>query len=355
MPIVLEAQNLTKTYAGNSSPSLRNFALEVEEGQIAALLGESGSGKTTALRIIAGFENAEQGSVIINNKLMADRNTSTEPYERGTGIMFQDYALFPHKTVWKNITFGLHRLTKQKQQQAAENALQLTGLKGFENRYPHQLSGGQRQRVALARALAPAPQVLLMDEPFSNIDTMKKMQIREEIKSILKTAKATAVFVTHDTKDAMAIADTVTMLREGAVLQKGTPAEIYRHPVNEYTARFFGKVNVFQATITDRNTVNSEAGILKTVTDTSDFKHDKVKVTIRPNAFSVHTKPRPGAIPVKVQKHIFLGEYTELICKSSIPDKKPVEILVHINPELKISEIQLYLTVNQNDVWVMEA
>src|SRR5690606_31063374 len=157
MSIILETKNLTKRYPGNKYRSLENVNLQVEEGQITALLGESGCGKTTALRIIAGFEYAEKGTVIIKNRIVADESTFVEPNKRGIGVVFQDYALFPHKTVIKNITFGVQSLPRNEQSSIAENMLALTGLSGYEYRYPHQLSGGQRQRVALARALAPNP------------------------------------------------------------------------------------------------------------------------------------------------------------------------------------------------------
>lgn len=352
MSTILETKNLTKTYPGNKYQSLMDFNLQVEEGQITALLGESGCGKTTALRVIAGFEHAEKGEVIINNRIMADESTFVEPNKRGVGIVFQDYALFPHKTVWNNITFGLQKMSKKEQQQTAEKVLELTGLTGYEKRFPHQLSGGQRQRVALARALAPNPGVLLMDEPFSNIDAMKKNVIREEIRDILKAAKTTAIFVTHDTKDVLAIADRVAVMKEGLKLQEGTPAEIYNHPSNEYIAHFFGKTNTLQGIIIDNNKIDSEIGILSSATTLSN--RSEVILSIRPNSFSVHSVPQPEAIPVQITKRIFMGEYIELICKTQLQTKKPTEILVHIPPFTPLTTDVLYLTVSEQDVWIMQ-
>lgn len=352
MSIILRTKNLTKTYPGNKYRSLIDFNLQVEEGQITALLGESGCGKTTALRVIAGFEHAEKGEVIINNRIMADENTFVGPNKRGVGIVFQDYALFPHKTVWNNITFGLQKMSKKEQQETAEKVLELTGLKGYEKRYPHQLSGGQRQRVALARALAPNPGVLLMDEPFSNIDSMKKNVIREEVREILKAAGTTAIFVTHDTKDVLAIADRVAVMKEGLKLQEGTPREIYNHPANEYIAHFFGKTNTFQGIIIDKNKIDSEIGVLSSATTLSNLS--KVILSIRPNSFSVHSVPQSEAIPVQITKSIFMGEYTELICKTQLQTKTPMDILVHIPPYTPLTTSQLYLTVNEQDVWLMQ-
>lgn len=351
MSIILETKNLTKVYSGNKYRSLDNVNLQVEEGQITALLGESGCGKTTALRIIAGFEYAEKGTVIIKNCIVADERTFVEPNKRGIGVVFQDYALFPHKTVMKNITFGLHGLPRKEQNLIAENMLELTGLTGYERRYPHQLSGGQRQRVALARALAPNPGILLMDEPFSNIDSMKKNAIREEVREILKLAKTTAIFVTHDTKDVLAIADRVIVMKKGLIRQEGLPSEIYNKPSSKYIANFFGKTNTFKGVVAKKNRIDSEIGILSIPTVPSTPR--EVMISVRPNSFSVHAEPQPGAIPVYIKKHIFMGEYTELICRTQPPGKESVDILVHVPPHIQITSDQLYLTVEEKDVWVI--
>jgi iron(III) transport system ATP-binding protein len=243
-------------------------------------------------------------------------------------------------------------MSKKEQQETAEKVLELTGLKGYEKRYPHQLSGGQRQRVALARALAPNPGVLLMDEPFSNIDSMKKNVIREEVREILKAANTTAIFVTHDTKDVLAIADRVAVMKEGLKLQEGTPAEIYNHPANEYIAHFFGKTNTFQGIILEKNKIDSEIGVLSSASTLSN--RSEVILSIRPNSFSVHLVPQPEAIPVQITKRIFMGEYTELICKTQLQEKTPTDILVHIPPYIPLTTNQLYLTVNEQDVWIMQ-
>src|SRR5690554_3598700 len=326
MSIILETKNVTKKYPGNKYRSLENVSIQVEEGHITALLGESGCGKTTALRIIAGFEYAEKGTVIIKNRIVADENTFIEPNKRGIGVVFQDYALFPHKTILKNITFGLKKMSKKEQENIAQNMLELTGLSGYEKRYPHQLSGGQRQRVALARALAPNPGILLMDEPFSNIDSVKKNSIREEIREILKVAKTTAIFVTHDTKDVLAIADRVVVMKKGLIKQEGTPDEIYNNPSSKYIANFFGKTNTFRGKMIDEKKIDTEIGILFTSPAYSGSK--EVIISIRPNSFIVHTAPQPGAIPVQIIKHTFMGEYTELICQTTLPTKTPASVLV---------------------------
>lgn len=239
----LEIKKLGKKFKGASDWAVSEFNLNVEQGHIVALLGESGCGKTTILRMIAGFELPDQGTISLNGKIVAGEGYFLEPQQRQVGIVFQDYALFPHKTVWQNILFGLHRLSKKQAQQCTEEIIALSGLQGLEQRFPHQLSGGQKQRVALARALAPRPELILFDEPFANIDSMRKNQMRDDISQIIRKTSATAIFVTHDTKDVMTIADQVVVMQKGKTLQWGTPQEIYNQPVNNYVSDFFGKSN----------------------------------------------------------------------------------------------------------------
>ncbi len=186
---------------------IRDFSLAMEQGEIVGILGPSGSGKSTLLRLIAGLEVPASGRIRIDGRTVFDAHTFVEPERRGVGMVFQDYALFPHLTVAQNIVFGLRRFPKKERQRRLEMMLDLVQLKGFEKRYPHELSGGQQQRVALARALAPQPSILLMDEPFSNLDAELRIAIREELRRILKKAAMTCIFVTHDKDDVEAICD----------------------------------------------------------------------------------------------------------------------------------------------------
>lgn len=195
-------------------PIILDFSLSVERGEIVGILGPSGSGKSTLLRLIAGLEVPAGGRIRIDGRTVFDARTFVEPERRGVGMVFQDYALFPHLTVAKNILFGLHRFPKKERQRRLEMMLELVQLKGFEKRYPHELSGGQQQRVALARALAPQPSILLMDEPFSNLDADLRIAIREELRQILKKAAITCIFVTHDKEDVAAICDRAVTLGE---------------------------------------------------------------------------------------------------------------------------------------------
>lgn len=207
-----EIKKITFGYDRRQKPVIDHFSLAVERGEIVGISGPSGSGKSTLLRLITGLEVPQGGQIIIDGKPVFSENTCVPPEKRGVGMVFQDYALFPHLTVVQNILFGLHRIPKKKRQQRAKEVLELVQLQSFKDRYPYELSGGQQQRVALARALAPEPSMLVMDEPFSNLDADLKIKIRQELKQILKTAAMTCIFVTHDKEDVEAICDRAVYL-----------------------------------------------------------------------------------------------------------------------------------------------
>lgn len=236
---MLKIRGLTKMFTRSDAAAVNDFSLDVKRGDIVALLGESGCGKTTILRMIAGFETPTDGEIWLGDKLVCSRHVFIEPENRGVGIVFQDYALFPHMTVLENITFGLFKRPKRQQQEQAASIMELTGLTGLEKRYPHQISGGQKQRVALARAMAPEPAIILFDEPFSNVDTALRRQIRYDIKEIIQKADLTAIFVTHDTRDVMVLADHVVVLKDGEIMQAGHPKYIATNPANDYVEGFF--------------------------------------------------------------------------------------------------------------------
>jgi iron(III) transport system ATP-binding protein len=204
---MVEIDNLTFSFLKKNPPVVNDFSFSVHEGEIVGILGSSGSGKSTLLRLIAGLEAPTGGRIRIANQLVVSDKFFVQPENRGVGMVFQDYALFPHMTVKDNIVFGLSRLAKKERQTRLEEMLELVKMEEFEKRYPHELSGGQQQRVALARALAPKPNVLLMDEPFSNLDADLKESIREELQTILKKANMTCIMVSHDRKDVEAICD----------------------------------------------------------------------------------------------------------------------------------------------------
>ncbi|MGG4440413.1 ABC transporter ATP-binding protein [Brevibacillus fortis] len=204
-----EVKNLTFGYASGNGSVIRDFSLQMEQGEVVGLLGNSGCGKSTLLRLIAGLESPKSGRIQIDGKVLVDQGQFVEPEQRGIGMIFQDYALFPHLTVEQNILFGLHRLSKAERLVRLQEMLALVQLEGYGKRYPHELSGGQQQRVAFARALAPRPAILLMDEPFSNLDAELKTKIRDDLKRMLRAAKMTSILVTHDKADAETICDRI--------------------------------------------------------------------------------------------------------------------------------------------------
>jgi iron(III) transport system ATP-binding protein len=224
-------------------PAVHDLNLELSQGEILALLGPSGCGKTTTLRLIAGFERPDSGEVYIGNKMVAGSGAWVPAEKRGVGLVFQEYALFPHMTVTENVSTGLHGKPPEYRKKRIQEALELVGLSSLGTRYPYQLSGGQQQRVALARAIAPDPTVLLLDEPFSNLDPDLRSTVRAEVEAILRKARISSVIVTHDQEEAFALADRVAVLNAGKIQQIGTPEEIYRKPAGRFVAGFVGRSN----------------------------------------------------------------------------------------------------------------
>ena len=242
MEPILNISNLELRYPGSFRLSVTDFELQARE--VMALVGESGCGKTSLLRTIAGFERNNQGSISLQGKEVAGQRVWLAPEKRKVGMVFQDYALFPHMRVDANVAYGLQKQSKPEQQAQVAEALELVGLAGYERRYPHELSGGQQQRVALARALAPRPALLLLDEPFSNLDSNLKEQVRQEIKSILHKAGIAALLVTHDPQDAIEMADRIAVMHQGSIEQIDSPVRLYEQPRSARVARFFGKVSL---------------------------------------------------------------------------------------------------------------
>ena len=243
---ILSLQNVTKTFAESKIPAVNNVSFTLQEGDILALVGPSGCGKTTLLRIIGGFEFPQTGKVQIGQQKVCSPTDWVQPEKRDIGIVFQDYALFPHLTVAENVAFGLKSNKNQVKQRVSE-VLELVSLETLAKRYPYELSGGQQQRVALARALAPKPKLMLLDEPLSNLDIHIRLQLREEIRDILKLAGTSAVFITHDQEEALAIADVVGVMRQGHLEQIGTPEEIYSYPASRFVAEFVTQANFLPA------------------------------------------------------------------------------------------------------------
>jgi iron(III) transport system ATP-binding protein len=237
---VVDARGISKQFDG--VPVLRRVSLPVASASMVALLGPSGCGKTTLLRIIAGLETPDEGEVLIRGELLTGPGVHVPPERRRVGMVFQDWALFPHMSVAKNVGYGLERGVDSSRR--VHEALALVGLEGLGDRQPGTLSGGQQQRVALARALAPEPTVLLLDEPFSNLDTALRVQVRGEVHELLVGLDITTVFVTHDQEEAFILGDAVAVMNEGLIVQQATPAELYRRPASPWVAEFVGDANL---------------------------------------------------------------------------------------------------------------
>ena len=236
----LEVSQLDVRYAGRAQAAVHGVSLGLHAGDIGVLIGPSGCGKTTLLRAVAGLEPVSSGEIRLTKSVVSSATLSVPPEQRRIGMVFQDYALFPHLSVGRNVAFGIHQLPRAEQAARVAEVLQLVGLEGSENRYPHELSGGQQQRVALARALAPRPQLMLLDEPFSNLDVELRERLAHEVRGILKAAQATALFVTHDQLEAFAIGDAIGVMHEGRLHQWDSAYTLYHQPATRFVADFIG-------------------------------------------------------------------------------------------------------------------
>ncbi|MCW8886385.1 MAG: ABC transporter ATP-binding protein [Motiliproteus sp.] len=286
---------------------VEELSFEVKQGEISCLLGPSGCGKTTVLRAIAGFNPIYSGSISLEGSLIARPKEGVPPERRNIGMVFQDYALFPHLSVCNNITFGLKSLSRKEKSQVVDHLLELVKLGGMGNRYPHELSGGQQQRVALARALAPKPRLLLMDEPFSNLDTELRRQLSVEVRDILKEEEISAIVVTHDQDEAFTVSDKLGVIADGRLQQWASPFEIYHHPANPLVASFVGEGTFLRGNAVSNELVETDIGLVRTP-DIRCHEGDQIDVFVRPHEIV------PGfngnSVDGQVVKKEFLGTST---------------------------------------------
>lgn len=248
----LEVSQLEVRYAGRPQAAVEGVSLGLHAGDIGVLIGPSGCGKTTLLRAVAGLERVTGGEIRLTKSVVSSATLGVPPEQRRIGMVFQDYALFPHLSVGRNVAFGIHQLPRAEQTARVTEVLHLVGLEGSENRFPHELSGGQQQRVALARALAPRPQLMLLDEPFSNLDVDLRERLAHEVRGILKAAGATALFVTHDQLEAFAIGDVIGVMNEGRLHQWDDAYTLYHRPATRFVADFIGHGVFAPATLVQR-------------------------------------------------------------------------------------------------------
>ena len=321
----LTLSNLTKSYQDPKHPAVSDFNLDVQQGEILALLGPSGCGKTTLLRLIAGFEVPDKGHIEVAGLEVAGPNVWRQPERRKIGFVFQDYALFPHLDVLQNVAFGLASLPRKRRMARAKEVLDLVGLTIFSRRYPHQLSGGQQQRVALARALAPEPDVILLDEPFSNLDAALRGSTRREVRNILAAAGTTTVLVTHDQEEAMTFADRLAVMRSGHLEQVGLPENVYLRPRTAFVANFLGTTNLIRGA--------GREGVADTLLGTLPMAErvtGHVLLSLRPEDLNFGER----GVPVSILSRDFKGHDLTYTCRVvAEPDEVGQTFIVQTGPE----------------------
>jgi len=309
----LTLKDLTKRF--DNLAAVDHVSLDVAEGEFVTLLGPSGCGKTTTLRTIAGFYQPDEGEVRFNDRLM----NNVPPARRNTAMCFQSYALFPHMDVWDNIAFGLkmRKIPSAEQKKRVGEALDMLSLTGMDKRKPGQLSGGQQQRVALARAIVTQPDILLFDEPLSNLDAKLRVQVRVEIKEMQKRLGITSIYVTHDQDEALAISDRIVVMNKGEIEQVGDPQAIYLHPKTSFVAGFIGLANILQGTVAARDgervELETSFGRLRALAGGSQAKvGDIVKFSFRPENLNLYKEGDTNRIEGTILHAIFMGDATDL-------------------------------------------
>ncbi len=323
----LDIRHITKVFS-NGVKALDEVSFALPSKSIGALIGPSGSGKTTLLRCVAGLEQADGGTIAIQSKPVFDKQTSINPSDRQVGFLFQDYALFPHLTVEQNVRFGISKLSKQVQNERIHKYLSLCSVEHLTHRYPHQLSGGQQQRVALARALAAEPTLLLLDEPFSNVDETLKQQMRLDMAEVIHQCGISALMVVHDVKDAFAIASHIGVLADGKLHQSGSPAELYRHPKTAEVARVTGEVNVLHGT-TKQDGFECVLGTLAHAHGQAAGK--EIELMLRPEHLTLKSNGE-----WKVSSVLFAGASRSVRCRKGMHS---IDVRVEINAGISVGDL----------------
>ena len=350
----IKIENLFKRF--KNVVAINHIQLEVNRGEMLTLLGPSGCGKTTTLRCIAGLERPDEGDIVIDGKPMLSQGF-VQPSKRGIGMVFQNYAVWPHMKVYNNVVYGLklQRMSRQSIKEKAQKVLKLVGLDGLEDRYPAQLSGGQQQRVALARALVGNPKVLLLDEPLSNLDAKLREELRFEIKSLVRRMGITSVYVTHDQAEAMVISDRVAVMEAGNVVQIGPPKEIYESPANRFVADFIGTMNFMAGEVVEMTTNSNEVYVrtefsekmLCTMSDSAAVRTgENVYASIRPEDVEIFTKSpqtKENLFKGTIAHKAYLGNFlyffirvNETMIRVQVPHHLPQEegqeLDIYLNP-----------------------
>ena len=332
---------------GPDAETLRDVSLTAEPGEVLCLLGPSGSGKTTLLRIAAGIETQTSGRVLLNDREIAGPSVYLPPEQRSIGLVFQDFALFPHLTILDNVRFGLTALSRDEARKEAAIALSRVGLEHYAGAYPHVLSGGEQQRVALARALAPRPAVLLMDEPFSGLDSRLKDSVRAETLAILRESRATAIVVTHDAEEAMRMGDRIALLKDGRLVQAGKAEELYLRPADLFVAGFFSELNIFPGRSFGHH-VDTPVGKVA-----ADGLADGASATVAVRMSGFEVSETAGETEARIVSRRYLG-VVELI-EFAVPGaEKPVRARIRCGA-LSADARDVWLSLRKSDVLVFES
>ena len=313
----IQIENLSKQYAGGQMAAVQAFNLDIADNRFVTLLGPSGCGKTTTLRLIAGYLKPDTGTIKVDGIVVSSPEGVTPPDKRGMGMVFQNYAVWPHKTVFENVAFGLQirRLPAAQIRDKVMAMLDLVGLQGFDARLPSQLSGGQQQRVALARSLVVEPGILLLDEPLSNLDAKLRERMRSELKQIQRRTGITFVYVTHDQAEALALSDEIAVMHLGVLQQYGPPRDIYSRPASRVVADFMGQVNFVPARVVDGGTIAVESGQPIAVAVPAGLAAGAaVDLAVRPENIRLGASGANGnSIPGRVAELTFLGNMNEYV------------------------------------------
>lgn len=331
MAIQIALDNVSIAYGSNVVAEHVSFSLQ--EGEIGCLLGPSGCGKTSLLRAIAGFEPLRAGSIELNNKIVSEPGRHLPPEQRHIGMVFQDFALFPHLNIAKNIGFGLRKFSREDRKKRVDELLALVELSDFRELYPHQLSGGQQQRVALARAMAPRPNILLLDEPFSSMDSDLREQLARDVRQLLKRDGITAILVTHDQNEAFAMADHIGVLGKGQLHQWGTGYDLYHRPADLLVADFIGQGVLIPGRVIGENQVQTELGIVTGEIDAQDDLPKEVDLLLRPDDV-IHDDNSP--LKAEIVGRAFRGAV--YLYSLKLESGQPVLCLVQSHHDHKIGE-----------------
>ncbi len=317
----VEFKQVTKIY-GSEVTAVDSVSLTVNAGELVTLLGPSGCGKTTTLRMIAGLEMVSSGAIFIGDKDV----TLLPATDRDVSMVFQSYALFPHMNVFENVSYGLRvsKLSKQEIADKTNTGLELVGLSGYGNRLPSELSGGQQQRVAVARALVLEPQVLLFDEPLSNLDAKLRRQVREEIRELQTNLGLTVVYVTHDQEEALAVSDRIIVMRNAAIAQSGSPRDLYEQPADSFVADFIGEANIMEANIEAVDASNELAtvrlGEMQLQLPSRGIQAGSAKLAVRPNRILLNQTDNGASLPGTVHKCTYVGNHMEYVVSTNHGD-----------------------------------